>query len=499
MTYLQTKDRAITTLNGQLLDTEETSFVVTDGSVFPDTNFVVTIEDEQILITSRSTNTLTIGERGYGDTVAVTHATLTIIELRIISKIIEELQDEKLDTDQTTPQTIVNGIPLLDASNEDFTDQDEIVNKRYVDSALVTVGTRFYMLDAADAGVAAYKATSLSASAEATANVSASANAEADTLIEEWISPTGLDWTTLQQGVYDLNAFVEKTAGNRDVRVFWRFYERKTDTSEVLIATSNLGDLVTDKERQRLYATLSADYTPDAGSRLVGKVYMNTDGGSQNTTCVVYYRGDEDSHWQIPVNQDFLNDTYEQLSNKKTDLSDDSDTFYPTQKAVKTAVDGKADKDSPVFTTKIQTPTVELGHASDTTLARKEAGQMNIEGKQALTEDNTVTVTGKRITPRSSTTTSTGTLTPALATANVWQLTAQEEALTIAAPTGTPVLGEVIHILIKDKTEARAITWNATYKALGEALLVTTTISKRLEAIAVYDGTDWLTSTVNEI
>ena len=31
----------------------------------------------------------------------------------------------------------------------------------------------------------------------------------------------------------------------------------------------------------------------------------------------------------------------EVISNKKTDLSDNSDTFYPSQKAVKTAVDGK--------------------------------------------------------------------------------------------------------------------------------------------------------------
>jgi len=38
-----------------------------------------------------------------------------------------------------------------------------------------------------------------------------------------------------------------------------------------------------------------------------------------------------------------------------------------------------------------------------------------------------------------------------------------------------------------------------TYKAMGEALKTTTTISKRLEAICVYDGTDWLTSTTNEV
>ena len=219
-----------------------------------------------------------------------------------------------LHLDQTTPQTIINGIPLLESTHADFTDQHQIIDKKYVDEATATIGTRFYMLDAADGDVAAYKSTSLTASALSSANVSASADAETDTLIEEWISPTGITWTTLQYGVYDFNCFVEKTAGNRDVRVFWRFYERKEDTSEVLIATSNLGDLVTDKERQRIYATLSSNYTPSENSRLVGKVYMQTTGGSQNTTCVLYYQGDEDSHWQIPVSQEFLDDRYLQLA-----------------------------------------------------------------------------------------------------------------------------------------------------------------------------------------
>ena len=35
---------------------------------------------------------------------------------------------------------------------------------------------------------------------------------------------------------------------------------------------------------------------------------------------------------------------YELLSNKKTNLTDNSDVFYPTQKAVNTALDSKIDK-----------------------------------------------------------------------------------------------------------------------------------------------------------
>lgn len=37
------------------------------------------------------------------------------------------------------------------------------------------------------------------------------------------------------------------------------------------------------------------------------------------------------------------NSQLEAVSNKKTTLADNSDTYYPTQKAVKTAVDAKQD------------------------------------------------------------------------------------------------------------------------------------------------------------
>lgn len=44
--------------------------------------------------------------------------------------------------------------------------------------------------------------------------------------------------------------------------------------------------------------------------------------------------------------QDALGFTAENVANKKTDLTDNSDIYYPSQKAVKTAVDGKLNKSS---------------------------------------------------------------------------------------------------------------------------------------------------------
>lgn len=151
-----------------------------------------------------------------------------------------------------------------------------------------------------------------------------------------------------------------------------------------------------------------------------------------------------------------------------------------------------------VTSTLTASATIELGHATDTTLSRSAAGVLAVEGVVIPSISSTNTITNKRVNPRTSTTTSTATLTPALATANVWQLTAQAEALTIAAPTGTPVFGEVVVLMIKDNATSRAITWNATYKPMAQALPTATTISKRLLVTAQYDGTDWLTLTAEE-
>ena len=52
---------------------------------------------------------------------------------------------------------------------------------------------------------------------------------------------------------------------------------------------------------------------------------------------------------------DALGFTPENVANKKTTLDDNSDTYYPTQKAVKTAVDAKADDSSVVHNTGAET------------------------------------------------------------------------------------------------------------------------------------------------
>lgn len=110
-----------------------------------------------------------------------------------------------------------------------------------------------------------------------------------------------------------------------------------------------------------------------------------------------------------------------------------------------------------------------------------------------VTASSTSTLTNKRIEPRivtaASYTTDTGS-SLSVATADIFQVTAQAGALLFNAPGGTPVAGQKLIIRIKDDGTARALTWNAVFRAMGTALPSTTVLSKTLYLGFIYNFTD---------
>ncbi len=142
--------------------------------------------------------------------------------------------------------------------------------------------------------------------------------------------------------------------------------------------------------------------------------------------------------------------------------------------------------------------TIELGAASDTTIARVSAGVISVEGVTVPTISSTSTLTNKRIQPRTASSTSAATLTPDVSSASVYYRTTQTVGLTINAPTGTPVIGETIIIYV-DSAGAQTLTINATYKAFGAAFPASTTAGKTFMMSAQYNGTDWKTLWANAV
>lgn len=121
-----------------------------------------------------------------------------------------------------------------------------------------------------------------------------------------------------------------------------------------------------------------------------------------------------------------------------------------------------------------------------------------VGGTALPTATSTTTITNKRNQPRTASSTTSSNLSPDLSTANVYYRTTQTATLTIDAPTGTPVIGEVI-VLYVDSAGAQTLTINATYKAFGAAFPAATTAGKTFMLTAQYNGTDWKSTWANAV
>lgn len=124
---------------------------------------------------------------------------------------------------------------------------------------------------------------------------------------------------------------------------------------------------------------------------------------------------------------------------------------------------------------------IELGHASDTTLSRSAAGKLAVEGVEVPTISSTNTLTNKRITKRVGSTTSSATPTINTDNYDIYRLTAQAVDITSFSTnlSGTPSHGDSLIIEITG-TAARAITWGASFEASTVALPTTTVTTAML-------------------
>jgi hypothetical protein len=100
---------------------------------------------------------------------------------------------------------------------------------------------------------------------------------------------------------------------------------------------------------------------------------------------------------------------------------------------------------------------------------------------------------------RSISITSASTLTPNIDLYDLFVISAQAEALIIANPTGTAVLGNGFMIDLEDDGSARAITYGNLYDDTFVDLPSTTIAGKRMKLVFQYNGTNWeLLNVINE-
>jgi hypothetical protein len=103
------------------------------------------------------------------------------------------------------------------------------------------------------------------------------------------------------------------------------------------------------------------------------------------------------------------------------------------------------------------------------------------------------TLTNKRIDPRVSSAASASSVTPDVASFDVYAFTALAATLAINAPIGTPVNGNRLVFRILDNGTSQTLNWNGTYTAIGVTLPTATTINKTTYVGCIYNtnNTRW--------
>jgi len=206
----------------------------------------------------------------------------------------------------------------LNKDFDDFSDLYEMVNKEYIDTAVTALGASYYMTDDAS-GISDYKLCSLTP-ASASESYIESLDLSDDDYIGGWISASGETPAKLLRGIYNWFVFAEKTDGNETLRLYWKLFERKSDTSEVEIATSSNSNTIDGKTSYIIPLILASDYEPASDSRIVGKLYADVSGSGGAPDVRIYYLGTSGSRWEIPANTEVFQGFFVPYSGAVKDL-----------------------------------------------------------------------------------------------------------------------------------------------------------------------------------
>ena len=181
--------------------------------------------------------------------------------------------------------------------------------KDVVDKTSASLGARYYFTDT-DSGISSYKLMLLN-NAPATEYTLSFSSLTDGQYLAGWIMQDSDIFEKLLAGVYSIELYAQRTSGTQTVRLYFELVERKSDNSEVVVATSDYSNELGDsKQRIVIPLTLFEDYIPSSGSYIVVKLYASVSGGGSAPSIDIFYGGTSKSYWSVPVNTEILRNQF---------------------------------------------------------------------------------------------------------------------------------------------------------------------------------------------
>lgn len=210
------------------------------------------------------------------------------------------------DSNSTSIQDSMIGADIIpyDNSSIGFTStlvQDAIVElKNYTDEIAGGNSLEYYLSDTIDGVIATYNLMYPEDTGEAESTVNNTITGS-DILIKSFITETGEPGAiTLIQGVYEGHIHAAKTAGTKDVFIYWKLFKRDNVGTETLLVISENSSILTGSNTSyNLHGSLPSDTSLLSTDRLVIKYYGTQSGVGTDPQATLYLEGTNDSRIEI--------------------------------------------------------------------------------------------------------------------------------------------------------------------------------------------------------
>jgi hypothetical protein len=262
--------------------------------------------------------------------------------------------DGSLQIDQTVPQTISNGIPLLESTRV-IDEEHEIIDKQFISEIFINTGIRYYLINTNSDVTGFLIASTVKPVLTTKIKDIAFPGVISDILIGQWVLDNDTSEKTFNKGIYSFSIRSQiNSVPNPDykVKIFFEIWEIDSDGNDVeKILESSESDFIPYSISETIISgILDSEYKTTVGNYVCIKIY----GDSSGDGCHIYfhYLGTTNTGLTIPINKDILDTLYnpllgftpENVTNKVTSFQvTPDDIHYASEKLVKDSLDNKED------------------------------------------------------------------------------------------------------------------------------------------------------------